>query len=520
MAGHLGGGALQGALYGGSPVTAPLLGSAFAAPGSRQNFADEHTVYNLQGAREALIGPVASEVRPADPDAAAEEPGAFPWKGEGGGWAAQSLALKYVPGSLRATTLSLLVTIMGTGCLGVAFAMRTAGLALGVAILLGSAVATLFSLHQLAVAGDELRDHTYTSLAAHCGGRPLRRLAEALIILSLLGTVVTYNCAFGDLVAAFVDGLVDLGEGDSKAFFAVRGGVIGGVNLLVVMPLSLVRDLGKLRFSSLLAFLLTVVLAVLVVMQYLSFCWDIRAGNPTPAAVQAACVVRPGHQSNGKHAHVPLVEGPESVFGFALPIMLYAFTCHMYVPPLLSELRRPTLNRMHRVLRHGVFWATALNLLIGVFGFLTFLDRTPGNILLRPWAGAATPALLLAQLGTAAALVLVLPLAVTTLRRNVVDMCGADHSAARRVTLVAVTFLVLAPCAGAAVVATDITVVFSLIGSTINPLVCYVLPAVFYLNATPYYERRFSKFAAVVLALGITAASAYGLSVQVRWLLG
>jgi len=70
----------------------------------------------------------------------------------------------------------------------------------------------------------------------------------------------------------------------------------------------------------------------------------------------------------------------EDVF-VAIPIVMFAFTCQVNVFSIYTELQRPNIRRMTRVVKRSVGITFIIYCLIGLFGFLQFLDSTKDDIL-------------------------------------------------------------------------------------------------------------------------------------------
>lgn len=120
-----------------------------------------------------------------------------------------------------------------------------------------------------------------------------------------------------------------------------------------------------------------------------------------------------------------------------------------------------------------------LYLIVSSAGYLTFLDDTQGNILQLEGYHNAKP-VLVAVVGMEVAVVSAIPLFIHAWRANAEAgfFRGRPFSAARHAALTVI------PLGGALVIAlcvNELAPVFSFLGSTTNPVICYLLPAHFFL---------------------------------------
>lgn len=173
------------------------------------------------------------------------------------------------------------------------------------------------------------------------------------------------------------------------------------VVVVFALPLSLLRSMSALRFSSLLGVTGVTFLTVVVAVEYFHIC-----GGPDAAP----CV----------WDHVPHeATAPESFASFfrSVPLIVYAFTCHANIMPIFSELQKPLKRRMYKVVRRALLIAGTLYVVMSTFGGLIFLRDTKGNILLNDFH--RVPPVVAGCFAMVACLTFALPLLVHAFRSNV-----------------------------------------------------------------------------------------------------
>lgn len=118
-------------------------------------------------------------------------------------------------------------------------------------------------------------------------------------------------------------------------------------------PASLARTLGALRYSFLLG---------IVFVGYLTIVVIIESFNPNICDLE----------SNYKKASYFDITGFLTTF----PIAIFSFTCHSNVLDVYQELQRKSRRRMSKVLSRVMIIALVLYVLVGIFGYLTFVSDT------------------------------------------------------------------------------------------------------------------------------------------------
>jgi amino acid permease len=137
---------------------------------------------------------------------------------------------------------------------------------------------------------------------------------------------------------------------------------------LIVIPLSFLRRLDSLKYTSVIALVSIAYLVVLVVAHYLK--GDTIADRGTVRVFQWA--------------------GPVSTLA-AFPVMVFAYTCHQNMFSILNEIADNSHFRTTSVIFASIGGACSLYILTGVTGYLSYGDKIHGNIVsMYPTAAAST----------------------------------------------------------------------------------------------------------------------------------
>ena len=149
---------------------------------------------------------------------------------------------------------------------------------------------------------------------------------------------------------------------DDKSIFAARQLWVVAP-LIVAAPLSYSRQISSLRYTSCVA--LISILLITVMVFYFAL--------PTKSSVLDPC--EDGVDCRGSMRAATDVHSTLK----ALPLFVFAYTCHQNVISVTNELRDPTPPRFMGVIGSAVGWALAVYIIVAGAGYFTFGDAKNGS---------------------------------------------------------------------------------------------------------------------------------------------
>lgn len=260
---------------------------------------------------------------------------------------------------LRHSFLTLTSTALGGGILAVSYVMEQVGVGLGSLMLAIGALLAYLSTVALMRISTEIGEYTYAGLFSYCAGPKAGPILDAMMFIFGNGCCINYFVFLGDFISA----LVVLVAPDAPSIFSSRWVVIIAA-AVIVAPLALQKELAALRHMTPVSILSLLYVAAVIAARCASY-YSEHANAPD-------------HADYGEPKVVVL---SLNVFN-AFAICLFAFNCHINVVPVAGRLVRPTKQRIQRVASWVNVLQLAFYLLIGVTGYLTFLAKTPGDILI------------------------------------------------------------------------------------------------------------------------------------------
>jgi amino acid permease len=209
--------------------------------------------------------------------------------------------------TITSCVINLANTTLGSGMLALPAAIASVGVFLGSFLLCLAAVGSGLGLYLLSRCAAYTSPYSKDASFFACARATYPKAAlyiNAAIAVKCFGVGVSYLIIVGDLIPEILAGLGYQVQGllaDRRLWITV--------SMAVVVPLSFLRTLNALRYTSVAALSAVVYLVMLVVWSFLD------TSRPKPSDVEWG-----------------IVNGGKGVF-YNLPIFVFAFTCHQNVCP-------------------------------------------------------------------------------------------------------------------------------------------------------------------------------------------
>ncbi|CCI42555.1 unnamed protein product [Albugo candida] len=361
-------------------------------------------------------------------------------------------------GSIRGSVFNLASATLGAGALSLPYAVAVSGIGFAIGQLLLGAALTIYTIRLLTHAAKLTKLNSYEDLALFCFGKKAAIFVELNILVFCFGISVAYLVTLGDI-------LTPLGElyFGNDSILSKRWALMSFSCGVIMLPLSLLRDISSLQFSSILGVFSIIFLVIAVCIR--SVMYSISNGV-------AKSIYWGFNYSNGLQ------------FMLSVPIVMFAFTNQVNVFSIYTELQRPCIRRMNKVVDRATLISFILYATIGVVAYVAFgsslLDKdSKGNVLLsfplKDTLIAITRAALTFTVSVA------FPLNIFPCRFTI-DMMFFAYAEDSQIRHFLVTFTLVFLALLLAIFCPSINVIFGIIGGSCSAIVCFCLPAAFILK--------------------------------------
>ncbi|NWR10631.1 S38A4 protein, partial [Paradoxornis webbianus] len=426
--------------------------------------------------------------------------------------------------SFGMSSFNLSNAIMGSGILGLSYAMANTGIILFIVLLLSVAILSLYSVHLLLKISKEGGSLIYEKLGAKAFGWPGKCGVFISVTMQNIGAMSSYLFIIKYELPEVIRAFMKLEESSGEWYLNGNYLVIL-VTVVVILPLSLLKSLGYLGYTS--GFSLTCMVFFVSVVIFK------KSQIPCPLPIMdhgvenwtATNSTVPMHLvmlSNGSlgsgvnfmmdntAGHFPNLEEPKDtsskssveyeahsdhsdkcqpkyfVFNsrtaYAIPILAFAFVCHPEVLPIYSELKDRSRKRMQNVSNISITGMLIMYLLAALFGYLTFYGEVEDELLHTYTKVYTFDTLLLSvRLAVLVAVTLTVPLVLFPIRSSISALLFPKRpfSWIRHFLIAAV---ILAFNNLLVIFVPTIKDIFGFIGASSATMLIFILPGAFYLR--------------------------------------
>uniref|UniRef100_A0AAZ3R8E6 Amino acid transporter transmembrane domain-containing protein n=1 Tax=Oncorhynchus tshawytscha TaxID=74940 RepID=A0AAZ3R8E6_ONCTS len=389
--------------------------------------------------------------------------------------------------------------IMGSGILGLAYAMANTGILLFLFLLTVVAVLSCYSIHLLLKSSGIVGIRAYEQLGYRAFGTPGKMAAGIAITLQNIGAMSSYlyivKSEFPLVIQAFsrADPTADL-------WYLNGNYLVVMVSIGVILPLALMKQLGYLGYTSgfslscMVFFLSAVRLRLLHPLSLHSL--NIHLNITDNHATHDNGLV---HEMDDSHCGARMFT-MNSQTAYTIPILAFAFVCHPEVLPIYTELRNPTQRRMQHVSNLSILVMYTMYFLAALFGYLTFYGKTETELLhtysrIDPY----DTLILCVRLAVLTAVTLTVPIVLFPVRRALNQMFFASKSF-NWLRHVAIAVTLLSFINMLVIFAPNILGIFGIIGATSAPCLIFIFPAIFYIRIVPKEQEPMHSIPKILAA--------------------
>uniref|UniRef100_A0A8D0AND7 Sodium-coupled neutral amino acid symporter 2 n=1 Tax=Sander lucioperca TaxID=283035 RepID=A0A8D0AND7_SANLU len=370
--------------------------------------------------------------------------------------------------------------IMGSGILGLSYAMANTGIALFVILLMAVAIFSLYSVHLLLKTANEGGALVYEQLGYKAFGMPGKLAASISITMQNIGAMSSYLYIVKYELPIVIESFMGVSTG---AWYTNGDYLVLLVTLVIILPLSLLRNLGYLGYTSGLSLLCMVFFLIVVIIKKFQIPCplpvDVSALNETLSTVLNTTL---------SHLNTTAVDYSEDactpkyfVFNsqtvYAVPILSFAFVCHPAILPMYEELKDRSRRKMQGVANVSFLAMFIMYLLAALFGYLTFnVNVEPELLHTYSKIYKADVVLLIVRLAVLTAVTLTVPVVLFPVSVKEIEL---EFSWIRHTII---TVVLLAGTNALVIFVPTIRDIFGFIGASAAAMLIFILPSAFYIK--------------------------------------
>jgi len=252
---------------------------------------------------------------------------------------------------LCGSSFNFINSIVGAGIIGLPLAIYHCGFVFGLILLTFVAGSTLFSVQVLVEAGIMKKKLNYEDVGEAVLGTFGFYLITIFMFLMAFGAMIAYIVVIGDTIPPVVEEYID-----NSDILANRKFCVLMYSIIFMLPLSLLRDMSSLKWSSFISITAVVIILLCVL---------------TQSKAQA--------RSSGIHGETYNFISLNALAGVGT--MSFAFTCQHSTFLVYQSMQKQTAKEWWRVNYLSVGTAYVLCMVMAIAGYCNFQSKVEGDIL-------------------------------------------------------------------------------------------------------------------------------------------
>jgi len=259
--------------------------------------------------------------------------------------------------SKLSTSYNYINSILGSGIIGMPYALKNAGVALGLLLFVLVSFISNYTLRLMVKNAELSGSSSYQGVMTICFGKPGFIIISIIQFLFPYLAVVGYNVGVGDTLSKVFGAFVGEDPQTSSLLFLNRNIIIASTCIAILLPLALYRNISKLAKASLLSSIAIMFLIISVFIRYLTLAPTFSNSTTSMSLFNWFGVPK------------------------AVGLMVFSYTCHHNSFLLYSSMKEKTEEAWARVTHFSISIVFLSVVVIGLTGYFTFLDATQGDLL-------------------------------------------------------------------------------------------------------------------------------------------
>uniref|UniRef100_A0A8C4VVL0 Solute carrier family 38 member 1 n=1 Tax=Gopherus evgoodei TaxID=1825980 RepID=A0A8C4VVL0_9SAUR len=386
---------------------------------------------------------------------------------------------EYIPGttSLQMSVFNLSNAIMGSGILGLAFALANTGIILFVFLLASVTLLSIYSINLLLICSKETGCMVYEKLGEQVFGTPGKMIVFGSTSLQNTGAMLSYLFIVKNELPSAIKFL--MGKEEAFSAWYVDGRIlVVAVTFTIILPLCLLKNLGYLGYTSGFSLGCMVFFLIVVIFKKVQLSCPVLE----PSAISPII-------SNVSSAHEDMCQ-PKYVTFNSKPFIMF------------SSFSSRTQKRMQMVSNISFFAMFIMYLMTAVFGYFTFYDNVHSD-LLHNYQSRDDILILTVRVAVIFAVILTVPVLFFTVRSSLFEMAKKTKYVLYHHVLVTLVLLIFINML--VIFIPSMKDIFGVIGVTSANMLIFILPSSLYLKITHQDTEKFTQriSASLFMALGI-----------------
>lgn len=390
-------------------------------------------------------------------------------------------------------TINTTNSILGSGIIGIPYGFKTSGLGLGIVFLIIGTLISNYTLKLILIFGNKVEEKTYTETIGKAYGKRGWWIGLIVHFVFTLGVVVLYLVALGDGITRVV--VRYSGEVFVGTPLVDRRFIMFLVVVLILLPLSLYRNLHKFRYWSLIGIFCVVFLIVFMLTKLV--------------------IIGPIYNSP-----------TSSTFHFAekgalkgLSVIIMSLICHQNTFVLANSMENRNDNEWKQVVDYSYLMSIICILVFAIFSYIAFGEYTDVDILNNFCVNDDYATV--ARIFSIMSLIFVIPVQCFVLREILhVVLNRYFHRETKTdrnkfLEHIIITLIILLVSLGLSLISYCLNIIAEISGGVLGCFAAFILPTVCYIKVAKhevFHKDNVISFLVLFVSIIIIVSTVYGIT--------
>lgn len=410
----------------------------------------------------------------------------------------QRLLGKMGAGSLSGCIFNMCILSLGTGCLSLPQKVGYLSLVFTPIAVAIAGAANIWTLLCLSSISCKYNINNYSELVKHLYGKALGVFLDVVIIIYAFGILILYQVILYKLIGGVVNEIGSYGYESLDDFlknsfwkgYKWKFPVCYGFSVVILLPICLLKNVSKMRFTSAFGILSLFFLIGIVVVECPWFA--VNYHNEI-------------YKKDDSSTHLNIIDvskgfDKDMSFFKSIATLFYAYSCHLGAFPVINSLENRTKRRINKVFVTAIVIDAISYCIIGISGYLTQPIDTPDLIIERKsifsndWVMTVGRILFILTLFTK------IPSNYNALRISFLSTIGKDSNDFSNFINVALTVPTLLITTFVCIMYQSVTDYISLIGSFCTVVMSFLIPGLIYVKGNDYPRYHYVNIITIIIA--------------------
>ena len=402
-------------------------------------------------------------------------------------------------GSLRGSVFALSSIAIGTG----GFALPTRAVQIGlinqILLLIFGGVCAYYSLTCMINAAKNIEDKDYSRIVKKSLGKVPAKILDFVLIIYLFGVLISYQVVIYSLIGRVYYELFKKNNYENFELFqndiwntSIYKFPIMFIISIILIPLCLLKDLSKMRFTSMTG-IIAILYATFVILIQCPFFYNHYLKND--------------YKENIPSTHPNFFNPAPSLKSDLLIFQCFAgvffcFTCHVGAYPIYKTLNNNTERRIKKVYKLSILFDFMLYSIITISGFLTSPLNQPELIIYRENNGVFSNdiVMLLAQSAICLSLTMSIAPNYNSFRISFIEFFFKTNKITNKLNYgLTIPTLLISTLLGA--IFNDILQYINLLGGFLSVIIQFLMPILLYIKNNEYKLSHWKNILYIIFVI-------------------